>query len=96
MDEGVRGGEVVPGPPLSSAFLRQRKGDLWGGPCPWDPVWGMCGVSLASCTLWQGSPHPSLLSSTSDYVIDDKVAVLQKRDHEGFGFVLRGAKGKEG
>ncbi|XP_032122131.1 SH3 and multiple ankyrin repeat domains protein 3 isoform X2 [Sapajus apella] len=32
------------------------------------------------------------LSSHSDYVIDDKVAVLQKRDHEGFGFVLRGAK----
>uniref|UniRef100_A0A2K6M6D1 SH3 and multiple ankyrin repeat domains 3 n=1 Tax=Rhinopithecus bieti TaxID=61621 RepID=A0A2K6M6D1_RHIBE len=32
------------------------------------------------------------LTSHSDYVIDDKVAVLQKRDHEGFGFVLRGAK----
>lgn len=47
------------------------------------------GVSLAA-------PHPSLLSSTSDYVIDDKVAILQKRDHEGFGFVLRGAKGNEG
>uniref|UniRef100_I3N613 SH3 and multiple ankyrin repeat domains protein 3 n=1 Tax=Ictidomys tridecemlineatus TaxID=43179 RepID=I3N613_ICTTR len=32
------------------------------------------------------------LTSHSDYVIDDKVAVLQKREHEGFGFVLRGAK----
>ncbi|EGW14541.1 SH3 and multiple ankyrin repeat domains protein 3 [Cricetulus griseus] len=32
------------------------------------------------------------LTSHSDYVIDDKVAILQKRDHEGFGFVLRGAK----
>uniref|UniRef100_A0A9W3HJN0 SH3 and multiple ankyrin repeat domains protein 3 n=1 Tax=Camelus bactrianus TaxID=9837 RepID=A0A9W3HJN0_CAMBA len=32
------------------------------------------------------------LTAHSDYVIDDKVAVLQKRDHEGFGFVLRGAK----
>lgn len=51
------------------------------------------GVRVASPGLWQGPPHPSLLSSTSDYVIDDKVAVLQKRDHEGFGFVLRGAKG---
>uniref|UniRef100_G3R7F8 SH3 and multiple ankyrin repeat domains protein 3 n=1 Tax=Gorilla gorilla gorilla TaxID=9595 RepID=G3R7F8_GORGO len=40
----------------------------------------------------QGLPHSSLLSFISDYVIDDKVAVLQKRDHEGFGFVLRGAK----
>lgn len=38
-------------------------------------------------------PHSALLSSLSDYVIDDKVAILQKRDHEGFGFVLRGAKG---
>lgn len=40
-----------------------------------------------------GSLHSTLLSSVSDYVIDDKVAILQKRDHEGFGFVLRGAKG---
>ncbi|XP_006888158.1 PREDICTED: SH3 and multiple ankyrin repeat domains protein 3 [Elephantulus edwardii] len=32
------------------------------------------------------------LTSHSDYIIEDKVAVLQKRDHEGFGFVLRGAK----
>lgn len=54
------------------------------------------GGSPASRALRQGSPHPSLLSSVSDYVIDDKVAVLQKRDHEGFGFVLRGAKGEEG
>lgn len=29
----------------------------------------------------------------SDYVIEEKTAVLQKRDSEGFGFVLRGAKG---
>ncbi|MBZ3880435.1 SH3 and multiple ankyrin repeat domains protein 3 [Sciurus carolinensis] len=32
------------------------------------------------------------LTSHSDYVIDDKVAVLQKREHEGFGFMLGGAK----
>lgn len=30
----------------------------------------------------------------SDYIIEEKAAVLQKREHEGFGFVLRGAKGK--
>lgn len=29
----------------------------------------------------------------SDYVIEEKTATLQKRDSEGFGFVLRGAKG---
>uniref|UniRef100_A0A3Q2DDX0 SH3 and multiple ankyrin repeat domains protein 3 n=1 Tax=Cyprinodon variegatus TaxID=28743 RepID=A0A3Q2DDX0_CYPVA len=29
---------------------------------------------------------------THDYVIEEKTAVLQKRESEGFGFVLRGAK----
>ncbi|KAJ4923289.1 hypothetical protein JOQ06_026105, partial [Pogonophryne albipinna] len=31
-------------------------------------------------------------TSYSDYVIEEKTAVLQKREIEGFGFVLRGAK----
>ncbi|XP_028811419.1 SH3 and multiple ankyrin repeat domains protein 3 isoform X3 [Denticeps clupeoides] len=31
-------------------------------------------------------------TSYSDYVIEEKSATLQKRDNEGFGFVLRGAK----
>ncbi|KAM6306748.1 LOW QUALITY PROTEIN: SH3 and multiple ankyrin repeat domains protein 3-like [Podargus strigoides] len=31
-------------------------------------------------------------TSRSDYIIEEKTAVLQKREHEGFGFVLRGAK----
>ena len=35
-----------------------------------------------------------LISSASDYVIEEKTAVLQKRESEGFGFVLRGAKGR--
>lgn len=30
----------------------------------------------------------------SDCIIEDKTVVLQKKDNEGFGFVLRGAKGK--
>lgn len=30
----------------------------------------------------------------SDYIIEEKNAVLQKKENEGFGFVLRGAKGK--
>lgn len=30
----------------------------------------------------------------SDYIIEEKNAVLQKKDNEGFGFVLRGAKGE--
>ncbi|KAI3366452.1 hypothetical protein L3Q82_000468 [Scortum barcoo] len=34
--------------------------------------------------------HP--LMETHDYVIEEKTAVLQKRESEGFGFVLRGAK----
>ncbi|MBN3273115.1 SHAN3 protein, partial [Polyodon spathula] len=28
----------------------------------------------------------------SDYIIEEKTAVLQKKENEGFGFVLRGAK----
>ncbi|KAJ3612650.1 hypothetical protein NHX12_020916 [Muraenolepis orangiensis] len=31
-------------------------------------------------------------TSYSDYVIEEKAALLQKRESEGFGFVLRGAK----
>lgn len=53
---------------------------------------GACRVSLTAM-LPANCPHSTSLSSVSDYVIDDKVAILQKRDHEGFGFVLRGAKG---
>lgn len=34
----------------------------------------------------------SLLAS--DYIIEEKDAMLQKKENEGFGFVLRGAKGK--
>ncbi|KAG1936838.1 SH3 and multiple ankyrin repeat domains protein [Pimephales promelas] len=33
-------------------------------------------------------------TSYSDYIIEEKNAVLQKKENEGFGFVLRGAKGK--
>lgn len=36
---------------------------------------------------------PSLLS-LSDYIIKEKTVLLQKKDNEGFGFVLRGAKGE--
>lgn len=35
----------------------------------------------------RNSPH-------SDCIIEEKTVVLQKKDNEGFGFVLRGAKGK--
>lgn len=36
----------------------------------------------------------SISSPPSDYIIKEKTAVLQKKDNEGFGFVLRGAKGE--
>ncbi|XP_059578727.1 SH3 and multiple ankyrin repeat domains protein 2 isoform X2 [Alligator mississippiensis] len=35
---------------------------------------------------------PLLLPRTSDCIIEEKAVVLQKKDNEGFGFVLRGAK----
>ena len=53
-------------------------------------VWGQPDLSAFGRVLLT-----SPFSFISDYVIDDKVAVLQKRDHEGFGFVLRGAKGND-
>lgn len=34
-------------------------------------------------------------SPYSDCIIEEKTVVLQKKDNEGFGFVLRGAKGKQ-
>lgn len=37
-------------------------------------------------------PFPALPSS--DYIIKEKTVLLQKKDSEGFGFVLRGAKGE--
>lgn len=40
---------------------------------------------------------PPLLCSVlalSDYIIKEKTVLLQKKDNEGFGFVLRGAKGE--
>ncbi|KAK2517204.1 Shank3 [Columba guinea] len=42
----------------------------------------------------KSNPSVILLCSflPSDYIIEEKTAVLQKREHEGFGFVLRGAK----
>lgn len=39
------------------------------------------------------SPAPPALP-TSDYIIKEKTVLLQKKDSEGFGFVLRGAKGE--
>lgn len=39
------------------------------------------------------SSRPSLLP-LSDYIIKEKTVLLQKKDNEGFGFVLRGAKGE--
>lgn len=61
-----------------------------------DPVWVHVGAAPPATASGRVLLTRSLLSPVSDYVIDDKVAVLQKRDHEGFGFVLRGAKGEEG
>uniref|UniRef100_A0A673GFV7 SH3 and multiple ankyrin repeat domains 3a n=1 Tax=Sinocyclocheilus rhinocerous TaxID=307959 RepID=A0A673GFV7_9TELE len=43
--------------------------------------------------FYGGSDLTVLLSlMLSDYIIEEKNAVLQKKENEGFGFVLRGAK----
>ncbi|KAA8580463.1 hypothetical protein FQN60_005998 [Etheostoma spectabile] len=48
--------------------------------------------SLTSRQLTAYGNNIVLVSPVSDYVIEEKTAVLQKRESEGFGFVLRGAK----
>lgn len=50
---------------------------------------GMCSSDL-SCVA---SNFISCVFSASDYIIKEKTVLLQKKDSEGFGFVLRGAKG---
>uniref|UniRef100_A0A8C1TED1 PDZ domain-containing protein n=1 Tax=Cyprinus carpio TaxID=7962 RepID=A0A8C1TED1_CYPCA len=47
-----------------------------------------------SVSLLTRCPESRLLSSLSDsdYIIKEKIVLLQKKDNEGFGFVLRGAK----
>lgn len=40
------------------------------------------------------SPLLYLYFLDSDYIVEEKNAVLQKKENEGFGFVLRGAKGE--
>ncbi|XP_034735761.1 SH3 and multiple ankyrin repeat domains protein 3 isoform X1 [Etheostoma cragini] len=44
--------------------------------------------------VYYGSPGSSSRNSVfpCDYIIEEKNAVLQKKENEGFGFVLRGAK----
>lgn len=53
-------------------------------------------LSLLSVNLLLDSYLLSLSSLlSSDYIIEEKNAMLQKKENEGFGFVLRGAKGRE-
>lgn len=48
-------------------------------------------MSFQEVTLLCSSAPLLLLS---DYIIKEKTVLLQKKDSEGFGFVLRGAKGE--
>ncbi len=53
-------------------------------------------LSCSPVSLHPCFPFPSARSllSPSDYIIKEKTVLLQKKDNEGFGFVLRGAKGE--
>lgn len=50
---------------------------------------GMCSSSFCCAA----SNSVFCVFSASDYIIKEKTVLLQKKDSEGFGFVLRGAKG---
>lgn len=53
-------------------------------------------VGLSVCMIVMLDSYLLSLCSLlhSDYIIEEKNAVLQKKENEGFGFVLRGAKGE--
>lgn len=53
------------------------------------PVMGWSTNSVPHEPFSTPIPHPA-----SDYIIKEKTVLLQKKDSEGFGFVLRGAKGE--
>uniref|UniRef100_A0AAY4DJJ0 SH3 and multiple ankyrin repeat domains 1 n=1 Tax=Denticeps clupeoides TaxID=299321 RepID=A0AAY4DJJ0_9TELE len=48
--------------------------------------------SLESRSVFRFPHSSSLFLTHSDYIIKEKTVLLQKKDNEGFGFVLRGAK----
>lgn len=55
------------------------------------------GCGLAQCLMIPSPPAPPPPLPplpSSDYIIKEKTVLLQKKDSEGFGFVLRGAKGE--
>lgn len=66
-------------------------------PPPTDPLYSLA-LLLAVCVYVRMVLDSYLLSLCSllhsDYIIEEKNAVLQKKENEGFGFVLRGAKGE--
>lgn len=51
------------------------------------------GAATVMMTGYNNGRYPRN-SLYSDCIIEDKTVVLQKKDNEGFGFVLRGAKGE--
>lgn len=58
------------------------------------PVTGWGTNSVPHESFSTPTPSSCLLPPASDYIIKEKTVLLQKKDSEGFGFVLRGAKGE--
>lgn len=54
------------------------------------------GGAAATVRTGPGNGRCPRNSLHSDCTIEEKAVVLQKKDNEGFGFVLRGAKGRRG
>lgn len=61
------------------------------------PLLSLTPLSLCVCVRMVLESYLLSLCSFlhSDYIIEEKNAVLQKKENEGFGFVLRGAKGEQ-
>lgn len=75
-DEEVRGGEVLPSPPLSSAFPRQSKGNFLGwavtvGSClghTWGQPGQLCSLSDGALLIPPCFPPPVIMSLTTRWL----------------------------
>lgn len=102
---GRAGTRAPRGRPVSAAASRSRRcRSEWGrkilggmdgpGAGAWATVLPV-GLGFESHDPFSTHPTPAPPAlPTSDYIIKEKTVLLQKKDSEGFGFVLRGAKGE--
>ncbi|KAM6996761.1 LOW QUALITY PROTEIN: SH3 and multiple ankyrin repeat domains protein 1 [Passerculus sandwichensis] len=87
------GGDAAAPPPLfRAAPAMSRRAPSPRRAAPPAPAAPAAPPALSSSWPLLGPPRRSVWYIYSDYIIKEKTVLLQKKDSEGFGFVLRGAK----